>query len=69
MSGRFGYSNACTPRKYLLIYQLHCGQLLLAGPLRLEGSREECRAPSLLYTNGVVGLLLRVVPPTVELSL
>jgi hypothetical protein len=69
MSGCLGYLASCTPRKNLLICQLHYGKLLLVGPLRFEGSQAQCRAPSLLCVVGAVGLLLRVVPPTVELSL
>jgi hypothetical protein len=69
MFGRCGYSASCTSRKELLVCQLHCGKFLPFGLLHLEGSRAQCEAPSLLCTAGVVGLLLQVVPPTVELAL
>jgi hypothetical protein len=69
MSRCSGYSAPCTPRQEILICQLHCGKFLPLGLLHLEGSRAQCRAPSLLCTAGAAGLLLQVVPPVVELSL
>jgi hypothetical protein len=69
MSRNFGYSVSCTPRQDILISQLRCWQLLLVGPLRLEGSRAQCRAPSLLCIVGAIGLILQVAPPIVKLSL
>jgi hypothetical protein len=69
MSRHYDYSVSCIPMQYILIYQLCCEKFLLAGPLCLEGSRAQCRAPILLCIVGATRLLLQVVPPTVELSL
>jgi hypothetical protein len=69
MFGRYIYSASCTPRKEILMCQLHYGQLLPLGILHLEGSRAQCGAPSLLCAVGSTGLPLQVVPPTVELVL
>jgi hypothetical protein len=66
MFERSSYPTACTPRQEILICQLHRGQWLPFGLVHIEGSRAQCRAPSLLST---IGLRLRVVPPTMGLSL
>jgi hypothetical protein len=69
MFGRCGYLDAFTPRQEILVCQMHCGQLLSFGLLHLEGSRAQCGDPSLICIVGATGLLLQVVPPTLELVL
>jgi hypothetical protein len=69
MFGHCSYSVSCIPMQELLICQLRCGKLLLVGPLRPVGSQAQCVILDMRCTAGVVRLLLRVVPPTVELSL
>jgi hypothetical protein len=44
MYGHSGYLAACTPRKDLLIYQLHCEKFLLAGLLSPEVFQVQCKA-------------------------
>jgi hypothetical protein len=38
MSGRCGYSATSIPMQEILIYQMHCGQLLPLGLLYIKGS-------------------------------
>jgi hypothetical protein len=68
MSRHCGYFSYFTLMQKLLICRLHCGKLLPLGLLHLEGSQAQCKAPSLLYTVGAIGLPLQVVPPNLPLA-
>jgi hypothetical protein len=65
MYGHSSYLVACTPRKELLIYQLHCEKLLLAGLLSPEVFQVQRKALDLRCIDVTFGLPLPVVPPAV----
>jgi hypothetical protein len=68
MFGRSDYLATCTTRQDILICQLHCEQLLLAGILSPEGFRVQCGVLDLRCAAVVSGLPLPAMPPAVELG-
>jgi hypothetical protein len=67
MYGCSDYLVAFTPRQEILIYQLHCEQLLLTGLLSPQGFWVQHGALDMRCANVASGLPLPIVPPIVEL--